>query len=86
MYLLIVLLPLLGSPVAGASGRFLGSEGTAIVTTTCVSLSPILSLVLAISKLLHGSPPKCLMLLGASLATVESPERVDGCAPLQLLR
>lgn len=44
MYLLIVLLPLLGSPVAGAFGRFLGSEGTAIVTTTCVSLSPILSL------------------------------------------
>jgi len=44
MYLLIVLLPLLGSSVAGAFGRFLGSEGTAIVTTTCVSLSFILSL------------------------------------------
>uniref|UniRef100_A0A0D6QR48 NADH-ubiquinone oxidoreductase chain 5 n=1 Tax=Araucaria cunninghamii TaxID=56994 RepID=A0A0D6QR48_ARACU len=44
MYLLIVSLPLLGSSVAGAFGRFLGSEGTAIVTTTCVSLSFILSL------------------------------------------
>nr|YP_009227153.1 NADH dehydrogense subunit 5 [Welwitschia mirabilis]AMA21013.1 NADH dehydrogense subunit 5 [Welwitschia mirabilis] len=43
MYLLIVLLPLLGSSVAGAFGRFLGSEGTAIVTTTCVSISSILS-------------------------------------------
>lgn len=43
-YLLIVLLPLLGSFVAGAFGRFLGLKGTAIVTTTCVSLSSILSL------------------------------------------
>jgi NADH:ubiquinone oxidoreductase subunit 5 (subunit L)/multisubunit Na+/H+ antiporter MnhA subunit len=37
MYLLIVFLPLLGSSVAGFFGRFLGSEGTAIMTTTCVS-------------------------------------------------
>ncbi|GLJ56545.1 hypothetical protein SUGI_1227530 [Cryptomeria japonica] len=44
MYLLIVSSPLLGSPVAGAFGRFPGSEGTAIVTTTCVSSSPISSL------------------------------------------
>lgn len=34
MYLLIVFLPLLGSSVAGFFGRFLGSEGTAIMTTT----------------------------------------------------
>lgn len=45
MYLLIVTLPLLGSCVAGAFGRFLGLRGTAIVTTTCVSLSFILSLI-----------------------------------------
>nr|YP_010890479.1 NADH dehydrogenase subunit 5 [Mammillaria huitzilopochtli]WBU13167.1 NADH dehydrogenase subunit 5 [Mammillaria huitzilopochtli] len=45
MYLLIVFLPLLGSSVAGFFGRFLGSEGTAIVTTTCVSFSSILSLI-----------------------------------------
>nr|VDD65203.1 unnamed protein product [Brassica oleracea] len=37
MYLLIVFLPLLGSSVAGFFGRFLGSEGSAILTTTCVS-------------------------------------------------
>ncbi|XBJ22993.1 hypothetical protein VPH35_001263 [Triticum aestivum] len=43
MYLLIVFLPLLGSSVAGFFGRFLGSEGTAIMTTTCVSFSSILS-------------------------------------------
>ena len=34
MYLLIVFLPLLGSSVAGFFGRFLGSEGTAVMTTT----------------------------------------------------
>ena len=33
MYLLIVFLPLLGSSVAGFFGRFLGSEGTAIMIT-----------------------------------------------------
>ncbi|KAH0446895.1 hypothetical protein IEQ34_024273 [Dendrobium chrysotoxum] len=43
MYLLIVFLPLLGSSVAGFFGRFLGSEGTAIITTTCVSFSSIFS-------------------------------------------
>nr|UDH58358.1 NADH dehydrogenase subunit 5 [Brasenia schreberi] len=43
MYLLIVFLPLLGSSVAGAFGRFLGAEGTAIITTTCVSFSSIFS-------------------------------------------
>nr|UFX34229.1 NADH dehydrogenase subunit 5 [Zygophyllum fabago] len=43
MYLLIVFLPLLGSSVAGLFGRFLGKEGTAIMTTTCVSFSSILS-------------------------------------------
>nr|QHD18550.1 NADH dehydrogenase subunit 5 [Xanthoceras sorbifolium] len=45
MYLLIVFLPLLGSSVAGFFGRFLGSEGTAIMTTTCVSFSSIFSLI-----------------------------------------
>uniref|UniRef100_A0A803N8X9 ATP synthase subunit 9, mitochondrial n=27 Tax=Caryophyllales TaxID=3524 RepID=A0A803N8X9_CHEQI len=34
-----------GGSVAGFFGRFLGSEGTAIVTTTCVSFSSILSLI-----------------------------------------
>nr|BCT43010.1 NADH dehydrogenase subunit 5 [Musa velutina] len=45
MYLLIVFLPLLGSSLAGFFGRFLGSEGTAIMTTTLVSLSSIFSLI-----------------------------------------
>ena len=43
MYLLIVFLPLLGSSVAGFFGRFLGSEGSAILTTTCVSFFALVS-------------------------------------------
>jgi hypothetical protein len=35
----------LGSSVAGFFGRFLGSEGIAIMTTTCVSFSSILSVI-----------------------------------------
>jgi NADH-ubiquinone oxidoreductase chain 5 len=45
LYLLIVFLPLLGCSVAGVFGRFLGKEGTAIMTTTCVSFSSIFSLI-----------------------------------------
>lgn len=46
---LMRLLSLLGSAfgvfIENAFGRFLGSEGTAIMTTTCVSFSSILSLI-----------------------------------------
>ena len=45
MYLLIVILPLLGSAVSGMLGRFIGSRGAAVVTTTCVILSSILSCI-----------------------------------------
>lgn len=45
MYLLIVTLPLLGSAVAGLFGRFLGSRGASVVTTTCVILSSLLSCI-----------------------------------------
>nr|YP_002860275.1 NADH dehydrogenase subunit 5 [Nothoceros aenigmaticus]ACC86798.1 NADH dehydrogenase subunit 5 [Nothoceros aenigmaticus] len=45
MYLLIVTLPLPGSFVAGAFGRFPGSRGTATITTMCVSLSCIFPLI-----------------------------------------
>jgi NADH-ubiquinone oxidoreductase chain 5 len=45
MYLLIIILPLLGSASAGLFGRFLGSRGAAVITTTCVMLSSILSCI-----------------------------------------
>ena len=41
MYLLIVFLSLLDSFVAGCFGCSLGKEGTALITTTCVSFSLI---------------------------------------------
>jgi NADH-ubiquinone oxidoreductase chain 5 len=43
MYLVIVLLPLIGSIIAGFFGRFLGSRGAALITTSGVLLSTILS-------------------------------------------
>ena len=45
MYLLIVFLPLLGSTVAGFFGRFLGVEGSALITTMCVSFSALFSMI-----------------------------------------
>ncbi len=45
MYLLIITLPLLGSLTSGLFGRFLGSRGAAVITTTCVILSSILSCI-----------------------------------------
>ena len=43
MYLLLVFLPLIGSLSAGFFGRFLGTKGAQIVTTTCLGLSALLS-------------------------------------------
>jgi len=43
MYLLIVFLSLIGSCLAGLFGRYLGSWGSAIITTGCLFLSLILS-------------------------------------------
>ena len=44
MYLLIVFLPLIASLQAGLMGRFLGSRGAAVVTTSCVVTSAVLSM------------------------------------------
>ena len=45
MYLLIIALPLLGSAVAGLFGRFIGKRGAAFITTSCVILCCIFSVV-----------------------------------------
>jgi NADH-ubiquinone oxidoreductase chain 5 len=39
MYLLIIMLPLIGSCTAGLFGRYVGPNGSAIITTTCLFLS-----------------------------------------------
>ena len=54
MYLLIVFLPLLGSSVAGFFGRFLGSEGTAIMLTSR-ALGLFAFLLLGLIFLFHRS-------------------------------
>src|SRR6478736_2963771 len=56
MYLLIVLLPLLGSIAAGLFGRFLGFRGAAITTTSCVLTSSVLSCIAFYEVALCGSP------------------------------
>ena len=45
MYLIIVSLPLLGSAVSGFFGRFIGQRGSAIVTTSFVVMSCLLSII-----------------------------------------
>lgn len=45
MYLLILLFPLLGSLLAGGCGRSLGFRGAAVISTSCVAASFILSVV-----------------------------------------
>lgn len=44
MYLLLVFLPIIGSCLAGLFGRFLGSWGSAIITTSCLFISFLISL------------------------------------------
>merc|ERR1712035_206104 len=44
MYLLIIILPLIGSCSAGLFGRYLGSNGSATVTTTCLFFTLFFSL------------------------------------------
>ena len=39
MYLLIIALPLIGSCSAGLFGRYIGPNGSAIITTTCLIIS-----------------------------------------------
>nr|YP_010164475.1 Nad5 [Polyopes lancifolius]QRM91070.1 Nad5 [Polyopes lancifolius] len=45
MYLLILALPLIGALITGFGGRWLGHYGASIFSSTCVSLSMILSLL-----------------------------------------
>lgn len=44
MYLLLVFLSLIGSCLAGLFGRYLGSWGSSILTTSCLFLSFLLSI------------------------------------------
>lgn len=56
MYLLIVILPLLGSLFAGGLGRFVGFRGAALVTTSCVFSSFLCSTIAFYEVALCASP------------------------------
>ena len=55
MYLIIIFLPFLASLFAGLLGRFLGFRGAALITTSCVFLSAILSVIAFYEVALSGS-------------------------------
>nr|QGN73908.1 NADH dehydrogenase subunit 5 [prasinophyte sp. MBIC10622] len=56
MYLLIILLPLLGSLFAGGCGRYIGARGAALITTGCVATAATLSTVVFYEVALSKSP------------------------------
>lgn len=45
MYLLLIFLSVIGSCLAGFFGRYLGSNGSAILTTSCLFVSFLISLL-----------------------------------------
>ena len=56
MYLLIIFLSIIGSCLAGLFGRYLGSWGSAFVTTSCLFISFIISLFAFYEVALFGCP------------------------------
>ena len=56
MYLSILLLPFRGSIFAGLRGRAIGTTGAQIVTTGCISITCVLSLIAFYEVSLSGSP------------------------------
>jgi NADH-ubiquinone oxidoreductase chain 5 len=63
MYLILIFLPFLGSLLGGLFGRFLGPQGSSIVTTSSIGLTSILSMIAFFEVALAGSP--CYIKLGA---------------------
>jgi NADH-ubiquinone oxidoreductase chain 5 len=56
MYLLLLALPCIGSVVSGFFGRFLGSRGAGVFSSSCVGLAALLSWVSFYEVGLAGSP------------------------------
>lgn len=45
MYLVITILPFIGCCIAGITGRFIGSIGAVIITTSCIIITIIFSII-----------------------------------------
>jgi len=56
MYLTILFLPIIAATITGIFGRLIGSKGTQILTTSCLSLSAILSIIALYEVGIMGSP------------------------------
>jgi len=56
MYLLIIILPLLGSILSGFFGRKIGVSGSQIITTTLVILTTLLAIIAYIEVGLNNIP------------------------------
>jgi NADH-ubiquinone oxidoreductase chain 5 len=56
MYLTVLILPLLGSLVAGLLGRKIGVKGAHLITTLCIVLTTILSIFIFIEVGLNHTP------------------------------
>lgn len=54
MYLLLIFLSIIGSCLAGFFGRYLGSYGAAIITTSCLFLSFLISIFAFYEVALNG--------------------------------
>jgi len=56
MYLILIVLPLLGSAAAGLRGRALGAYGSQIVTIGCIAVCSVLTLICFYEVALCRSP------------------------------
>lgn len=56
LYLTILLIPFLGAIFAGFLGRAIGTTGAQIVSTGCISITAILSIIAFYEVGLSGSP------------------------------
>jgi len=56
MYLLIIILPLLGSILSGLFGRKIGVSGSQLITTTLVILTTLLAIIAYVEVGLNNIP------------------------------
>jgi NADH-ubiquinone oxidoreductase chain 5 len=56
MYLALIVLPILGSIVSGFFGRKVGVSGSQLITSSCVIITTILSIIAFIEVGLNNTP------------------------------
>jgi NADH-ubiquinone oxidoreductase chain 5 len=61
MYLAIIVLPLLGSMVAGFFGRKIGVSGSQLITCSCVVITTLLALLAFFEVGLNNIPVSILL-------------------------